>query len=535
MHRELHKNCYGDDSRIRVQVRVDKKIRVVILGGGTAGWMTASALSHFLSHERYTITLIESSTIGTVGVGEATIPHIRVFNQLLGINEQDFIAKTSATYKLGIRFRGWGDVDSDYYHPFGDHGFDMEGIPFHHCWMAAHKENSSGCQSFDQYSMANVMAHSERFSPPSPDISRPESTYSYAYHLDASSYAAFLKEFSLERNVAYVIDTVEKVEVNVKSGNIEKLLLASGNLIEGEFFVDCTGFSSQLLGKALNVKFTSWKDWLPCDRAIAVQTSAVEAPKPYTQSTATRAGWCWKIPLQTRVGNGHVYCSSFISDDEALATLRNQVTGEMLTAPKIIKFEAGMRECSWQKNCVAIGLSSGFLEPLESTSIYLIQTAIFKLLELFPVGDTFDVESMEFNRSLHNEYQKIRDFIILHYHLNTRKEPFWAYCATLQLPQSLTDKMDIFTKTGNVVSYEDGLFMPPSWLAVYLGQGKRFSVYDPRADYVAAIKNERIWKGMVEQLKTIADRSPTQAEIFEKNVKFSEAASPANSLYGARR
>lgn len=505
----------------------------VILGGGTAGWMTAAALSRFLQGVA-TITLVESEAIGTVGVGEATIPHIRVFNDMLGIDEHEFMLATQATYKLGIHFRGWGSQRSDYYHPFGTHGFDIDGTPFHHYWLKARGE--AGVEAFDRFSLANVMAMEKRFVYPTDDPHSVESTYSYAYHLDAGAYAQLLRKFSEKKGVKRIEGKVENIERCRETGFIQAVQLDNGNTLEGEFFIDCSGFRSILLGGALGIAFESWKHWLPCDSALAAPSisTGVEA-NPYTQSNAQRAGWCWHIPLQNRMGNGYVYSSEYESLDQALKSLEVDSEGGFQTEPRQIKFEAGMRSKAWHKNCVGIGLSSGFLEPLESTSIYLIQVGIYKLLEMLPVKGDHAIEEAEYNRLVDNEYRKIRDFIILHYYLNDRPEEFWRYCANMNIPISLSEKIQLFTASAKVMEYESGLFMPPSWLAVYIGQGKMPEDIDLRVKCQDMDDVAKKLKKMSRYLQWIAGQYPTHEKSLRALGKGERnKVSPAMSLYGLR-
>ena len=503
--------------------------RCVILGGGTAGWMTAAAFTKFLRSEEVQIVLIESEAIGTVGVGEATIPHIRAFNDLLGIEESDFMRAVNATYKLGIRFSGWGSSNSDYYHPFGDHGFPIKGIGFHHYWLGA-KSAGAEIASFDSFSMANVLAREKKFTYPSSDPDDVLSTFSYAYHIDATAYARLLRTYS-EKRVTRIEGEVISVTKNSDTGCIEFLTLASGECIEGDLFIDCSGFRSRLLGQELGVEFKSWKKWLPCDSALAVPTEGNSLMQPYTHSTATKAGWCWKIPLQHRIGNGHVFSSDFISRADALDDLKNNLSGEMKKDPVSIRFEAGVREKTWEKNCIAVGLACGFLEPLESTSIYLIEVAILKILELLPTDSkNCLLEEKEFNRQMENEYLKVRDFIILHYALNQRTEEFWKYCANMPLPDTLQEKIDVFKATAQIVEYDAGLFMPPSWLAVYLGQG----LYPTNIDSRLTPKSIQEATALVKEMPTHLNRIVSQIET-QKNK--TDACPPASrmSLYGVRR
>lgn len=501
----------------------------VILGGGTAGWMTAAAFARFVNSENAKIILIESDSIGTVGVGEATIPHIRVFNDMLGIDEAVFMREVNATYKLGIRFSGWGDSKSDYYHPFGDHGFTINHIPFHHYWLGA-KALGLDVGSFDMYSMANVLASREKFTYPSSNPRDVLSTFSYAYHLDAAAYAKLLRSYAEARGVVRIEGEMRSVNRNNMTGYIESLILNSGQQINADFFIDCSGFRSRLLGQELAVEFESWKKWLPCDSALAVPTENTSPTKPYTRSTAKTAGWCWQIPLVHRTGNGHVFCSEFTTKDNAYEELKSQLPGKMLKEPMLIKFEAGIRKKTWEKNCVAIGLACGFLEPLESTSIYLIEVAILKLLELLPV-DTTDcsIEEGEFNRQMSDEYVKVRDFIILHYALNNRPEAFWKFCAEMQLPSSLQEKINTFKSTAQVTEYDSGLFRPPSWLAVYFGQGLLPTNLDSRLSTVNIQASVDDVKNYASQLLEAADKIEVHPD------KPQRSPGSKMSLYGIRR
>lgn len=503
--------------------------RYVILGGGTAGWMTAAAFARFISSDDVQVILIESEAIGTVGVGEATIPHIRAFNDMLGIEESVFMQAVNATYKLGIRFSGWGSANGDYYHPFGDHGFPIKGIGFHHYWLGA-KNLGADIESFDSFSMANVLAREKKFTYPSSDPDHVMSTFSYAYHIDATAYAKFLRSYS-ERRVTRIEGKVISVAKNNETGFIESLTLESGQCIEGDLFIDCSGFRSRLLGQELGVEFQSWKTWLPCDSALAVPTEGQSVMQPYTHSSAKKAGWCWQIPLVHRVGNGHVYSSVFTNREDALDELINNLSGDMKKDPISIKFEAGVRAKTWEKNCIAVGLACGFLEPLESTSIYLVEVAILKLLELLPNDSkNCSIEEQEFNRQMENEYVKVRDFIILHYALNDREEDFWKYCANMTLPDSLQEKIDVFKSTAHIVEYDSGLFMPPSWLAVYLGQGLFPNNVDSRLTLNNIQESIKLLKEIPAHLNQLAG----EVVVQKMDVVMRPPASRM-SLYGIRR
>ncbi|MCP8899635.1 tryptophan halogenase family protein [Gilvimarinus xylanilyticus] len=502
--------------------------KIVIVGGGTAGWMSAAAFARLLPSE-CKVTLVESQQIGTVGVGEATIPHIRYFNQLLGIPERDFMRETQATYKLAIEFTGWGNASSRYMHPFSAFGADLGGVDFHHHFLTARAIGSNA--ALDDFSLAAQLARGNRFAPP-PD--EPGLGYGYAYHLDATAYASFLRRYAEARRVVRREGKVERVTTAPNDGRIAALVLESGEVIEGDLFIDCSGFRSLLLGKTLGVSFESWRQWLPCDRAVA-QASEPLTPLPsYTRSRATASGWQWRIPLQHRTGNGQVYSSECISDDEACAQLQRALNSAPLSDPNFIQFEAGYRTHSWEKNCVAIGLSSGFLEPLESTSIYLIQMAIVKLVEFFPDADEH-ISREAFNRWMGMEYRRVRDFLVLHYHLNRRQDSdFWRYCADMNIPASLQEKIELFRESAVVQHYDQGLFAQPSWLAVYFGQGLVPLGWDSRAASVSADKVARTLHGLASQLQTMAERAPAHAEVLARGGLKREPPAAMN-LYGGGR
>ncbi len=443
---------------------------IVILGGGTSGWMTAAALSHRLAGQNIRITLIESAEIGTVGVGEATVPHIRFFNAKLGIDEADFMSRTKATFKLGIEFRNWARVGDSYIHPFGVFGEDIGGVPFHHHWARMHRAGSS--EPIDAYSLPVTAARMGRFAYPDPDPRALLSTYSYAYQFDAGLYAAFLRSYAEERGVLRREGKVIDVAQDGESGFITTVTLDSGVQVAANLFVDCSGFRGVLIEQALKSGYEDWSHWLPCDRAVAVPCATRGDLSPYTRATARDAGWMWRIPLQHRVGNGHVYCSAYVNDDDAADALVAQLESEPLAKLNFLRFKTGKRKVQWAKNVVAIGLSAGFLEPLESTSIHLIQLAIGRLLDLFPDADWDPMLATEYNRLMDLEYERVRDFLILHYHATERTDtPFWNYVRTMPIPDSLRHKMEMFRQRGVVVNYRDGMFLDASWIAVYLGQG----------------------------------------------------------------
>lgn len=463
---------------------------VVIAGGGTAGWMTAAALAKLLGQTNVRIRLIESELIGTVGVGEATLPHLRFFNDTLGIDEADFLAGVQGTIKLGIQFRDWARIGDAYIHPFGDYGRDIAGVEFLQYWLRLNKLGRVG--RICEYSLPVMIAEMERFAPPAADPRAVMSSFSYAYHIDAGLYAKYLRVYSEARGVERIEGKIAAVNQRAGDGFIESLTMESGEIVAGDLFIDCTGFRGLLIEQTLRAGFEDWSENLPCDRAVAAPCESPGPPLPYTRATARPAGWQWRIPLQHRMGNGYVYCSKYISDDDAAATLLANLEGALAGEPRFLKFTAGKRRLQWSKNCVAIGLASGFLEPLESTSIYLIQAGVTVLAELFPRQrfDRSDID--EFNRVMDLEYERVRDFLVLHYHATERNDsPFWDYARTMPIPDSLAYKMELFRKRGHILRYKDGLFLHPSWVAVYLGQRIVPQGYDPLADRPAQEDLER--------------------------------------------
>jgi tryptophan halogenase len=441
---------------------------IVIAGGGSAGWMTAAALSKVLSGCR--ITLIESEEIGIVGVGEATIPPIKNFNQMLGLDEFEFLRRTKGSYKLGIQFVDWMEPGRRYFHPFGTYGRPFD---FGHLLYFWHQAQRSGraSSSLDDYCMAWVMAAQARFAPPLSDPRSVLSTYDYAYHFDASLYAAFLREVSERRGVVRMEGRIVASRLNGESGDVEALRLQDGREVPGELFIDCSGFRGLLIEDALHTGYEDWTHWLPCDRAVAVPCASAGELLPYTRSTARTAGWQWRIPLQHRIGNGYVYSSNYLDEARATATLLANLDGKALAEPRVLRFVTGRRRLAWNRNAIAIGLSSGFLEPLESTSLHLIQANILRLLAVLP-GQAFDPTARdEFNRIANSELERVRDFLILHYHLNRRGDgELWRYCANMPIPDTLSESIEQFRRQGRFVQREHEVFVRASWLAVHVGQ-----------------------------------------------------------------
>jgi len=469
--------------------------------------MTAAALAKLLPHA-CTVELVESEEIGIVGVGEATLPHLRAFVQTLGLDEAEFMRETHATFKLGIEFRDFGRIGDAYLHPFGDFGRPIHGVPFHHHWLKM-RGHSLDAPIFD-YSPCNVMAAANRFARPDTDPRSLLSTFSYAYQFDATRFAPYLRRYAEALGVRRTEGRVVSVERDGASGDVAALLLHDERRIEGDLFVDCSGFRSLLLGDAMGAEWEDWSRWLPCDRAVAVPCESPPGPiEPYTRATATRAGWRWRIPLTHRVGNGHVYSSAHIGDDEAAGALLAGLEGKALADPRILRFRAGRRRQSWVGNVIGIGLASGFLEPLESTSIYLAQMAIMRLIALFPVGGIADCDRAEFNRAVDYEYDRVRDFLVLHYHATARDDsPFWNDMRTMVVPDSLTAKIELFRRAGRIERYSHGLFLEPSWVAVYLGQGIVPERWDQRADAIEPGQLAGAMQGLSAQIATAVAAMP---------------------------
>ncbi len=462
-------------------VDAKRPLRVAIIGGGSAGWMTAAALSHRLRHN-LDLTLIESDRIGTVGVGEATIPPIRHFNRMLGIDEATFMARTQGSFKLGIQFVDWGQLGDRYMHPFGRYGIDFDAHGVFQHWLHAHHRGDP--TSLGAYSVARQMAVDNRFSHPLRNPQQVQSSYDYAYHFDAGLYAAFLRERAEAQGVTRWEGEIQSVSRDPQSGDVVSVHLSDGRVLAADLFIDCSGFRGLLIEEALKTGFEDWSHWLPCDRALAVPCKGQKAITPYTRSTARAAGWQWRIPLQHRIGNGYVYSSAFISDDEAVDTLLSNLDGARLADPRPLRFVTGRRRKAWNHNVVALGLASGFLEPLESTSLHLIQTGIMRLLALWP-GHVIDpLVREEYNRLSTYEFERIRDFIILHYKATQRTDaPLWTYTQTMSVPDSLAYKMAHFQRDGRTVSDGIELFTNASWISVYIGQNVIPRSADPALDH----------------------------------------------------
>ena len=454
---------------------------IVIVGGGTSGWMTAVALATVL-RGRYDIRLVESDEIGIVGVGEATIPMIQRFNQVAGIDENEFLRATQGTFKLGIEFVNWGRLGDRYMHGFGRFGQDLWTVGFEQYWLKMHRLGRA--HELEAYSITRMAAKANKFMPAPPDMpNTPLADIAHAYHFDASLYARYLRGLCEQRGVRRTEGKITQVLQREGDGHVTAVVLESGERVEGELFIDCSGFRGLLIEQTLHTGYEDWSHWLPCDRALAVPCESAAQLLPYTRSTAHRAGWQWRIPLQHRIGNGHVYCSQFVSDDEAAATLLGGLDGKPLADPRPIRFTTGMRKQAWNKNVVAVGLSSGFLEPLESTSIHLIQSTVQQLIDFFPDQGFSPADIAEFNRQNRFHFERIRDFIILHYHLNQRTDsPFWQACAAMAVPDSLREKLALYKARGRVVRVDNELFSEVGWLQVMQGQNLVPDGYHPLVD-----------------------------------------------------
>ncbi len=457
---------------------------IAIVGGGTAGWMAAALLARVFKDRAMQLTLIESPEIGTVGVGEATIPPIRTFNAMLGIDEDDFLRRTGATYKLGIEFHDWTRIGDRYCHPFGKYGQTYEQIAFHQHWLRLRAQGDRS--RLRDYSLSAMAGELGRVTRPATDPRLILSSLSYAFQFDASLYAQYLAEYAQACGVRRIQRKVLDVRLRGEDGFIESLRLDDESELAADLYLDCSGFRGLLIEQALKTGYVDWTQWLPCDRAVAVPCDRGGEFKPFTRSTARQAGWQWRIPLQHRIGNGYVYSSHHISDDEATAELLGHLDGTPLAEPRVLKFVTGRRRKIWDRNCVAIGLSSGFMEPLESTSIHLIQSTITRLLSFFP--DTgFDPVLIErFNQKAVFECERIRDFLILHYHATERNDtPFWDYCRNMDVPQGLREYMDLFRHAGRYFRENEELFAQISWVQVMIGQRVTPQAYHPLVDLLS--------------------------------------------------
>ncbi len=494
--------------------------RIVIVGGGTAGWMSAALLAKALGTVNYDITLVESAEIGTVGVGEATIPPILAFNDLLGLNEDEFIRETQATFKLGIDFVDWKRPGTRYFHPFGYYGSDMDGISFHDFWLRF--AAMGGSPDFGRYNAETVAAMEDRFS-------RAAGTgrLNYAFQFDAGLYAAYLRRFSEKRGVVRQEGKVVRVDQDPQSGFVTALGMENGSTVAGDLFLDCSGFRGLLIEQTLKAGYDDWSHWLPCDRAAAVPCEHGQLPSgerapitPYTRVTAREAGWQWRIPLQHRIGNGYVFCSKFIGEDEACEKLLTRLDGKALKDPKVLRFTAGHRKSMWVKNVVALGLASGFLEPLESTSIHLSQLGISRLLSMMPKSGINPAVVAEYNRLMTFDYNNVKDFLIAHYKVTERDDtPFWRHCRDMDIPDSLKARLEIFREQGRAGVQQTEMFKESSWFAVLLGQGLWPKDYNPVADAITPDDLKQRLARMRTQVQDITRNLPTHDAFIARNCR----------------
>lgn len=488
-----------------------KKKRVIIAGGGTSGWLAAAAFSKLLG-KTLDVSLIESQQIGRIGVGEATIPPLRVFHKLLGIDERELMASIQATLKLGIEFVNWGQKGDNYFHSFGVTGKDCWACDFQHFWVAGNQKKLA--DEFGTYCPELVAAREGKA------MGGDDSGVNYAYHLDAGLYAEFLKAFSLSHGANYIEGLIEQVNISPSDGSITSLTLQGGQVVEGDLFIDCTGFAGRLIGQALNTSYEPYGHYLPCDAAVAVQTELTSPPRPYTQAIAHDFGWQWRIPLQHRIGNGLVYSSRHVSDDEAMATLLENLESPAITEPRMFKYSTGRRSKVWNKNCVAVGLAAGFLEPVESTSIHLAMSSILRLLKLFPQGNIEPSLVDEFNRQSREEMDRVRNFIILHYHATERDDtPFWRYCKEMDIPDALKHRIQLFKATGSIPLQEKELFLIDSWTQVLIGQRITPNKYHPIVDMMTDESLDKFLKSLKAGVDQKVANMPTHQQFLDAYCK----------------
>lgn len=490
---------------------------IIIVGGGTAGWMAAAALSRIRAGRPVAITLIESEEIGTVGVGEATIPPFLDFNRLLEIDERDMLSMVQGSFKLGIQFVNWGKIGDSYIHPFGNYGYQVDGISFHHVW---HKYQQAGDKRPIQvFNVETMAAHFGRFAR-TEDYQRDDlPPVNYAYHIDAGRYAKYLRNYAETRGVVRREGKISDVNLDNESGFVSSVTMENGDVLKGDLFIDCSGFRGLLIEQALKTGYDDWSNFLPCNRAVALPCLREDGsgPLPYTRATAHSAGWQWQVPLQHRNGNGHVYCNEFMSDDEAHSILVNNIAGKPGAEPNFLRFVTGRRKKFWNKNVVALGLASGFMEPLESTSLHLVNTGINKLIALLSLDGVTQAQEDAFNRLTGKEYARIRDFLILHYNSTTRDDsPFWNYCRNMAVPESLTEKVELFRQNGQIFREDDELFTETSWAAVMMGQGIKMGGHNAMADAIKEPTTRREIDEMEKSIQFVVQHMPTHGDYLKQ-------------------
>jgi tryptophan halogenase len=504
----------------------DNAIRkIVIVGGGTAGWMAAAPLAQQLGR-RCEVVLVESPEIGTIGVGESTLPTIRFYNAALGLDGADFIRKTQATFKLGIEFKDWGTVGNRFFHGFGDFGPPVGNRSAYLHWLRLSREFNN-MPALENWSVSSVMAREMKFMPPSAQVPAVTDAFSFGFQFDAGLYANYLREYAVARGAQRVEGMIVEVEQHPETGFVTALKLRDGRRIEGDLFIDCSGFRGLLIEGTLKAGYEDWSNYLPCNSALAVPSAKVEQMTPYTRSTAKGAGWIWRIPLQHRTGNGHVYSNAFTTDEQARQDLLDGLDARALDEPRQLRFVTGRRRKSWVKNVVAVGLSSGFVEPLESTSIHLIETAVGKLIQLFPDRDFSPALADEFNRVMATRYESVRDFIVMHYKLTQRDDTeFWRYCANMPIPDTLRHQIELFRETGRVVVLDPDGFAEPSFVAMLMGLGASPKRYDPFVDNMDIREVHGHFAGLRDMIAKAVSRMPSQAQYIAGHV----AAPPVPGL-----
>ncbi|MGI9249663.1 MAG: tryptophan halogenase family protein [Pseudohongiellaceae bacterium] len=489
-----------------------KPLRVVVAGGGTSGWLAAAALGKLLG-KAIEVSIIESEAIGRIGVGEATIPPLRTFHRLLGIDEPTMMRETQATVKLGIEFTNWGKTGESYIHSFGVNGQDCWACEFQHFWLAGHKKGLND-DPIGLYCRELIAAREGKaFAGENTDVN-------YAFHFDAGLYAEFLKRLALKHGVKFIEGVITEVNTRPADGHIESLSMQDGSVVEGDLFLDCTGFRALLINGTLKVGYETWGHFLPCNAAVAVQSEKAGAPRPYTQAIAHGFGWQWRIPLQHRMGNGLVYSADHVSDEEALNTLLGNLESKPITEPRAFKYQTGRRAEAWNKNCIAIGLAAGFLEPVESTSIHLAMSAILRLLKLFPQGEISPTHVAEYNQQTKDEMERVRNFIILHYHATQRDDTeFWRHCRAMPIPPELEHRIKLFRETGAIPLQEKELFRVDSWTQVMLGQHIVPQSYHPIVDAMPIEELTRFLEGLKARTRDQVAKMPSHQAFLDQYCK----------------
>jgi tryptophan halogenase len=486
--------------------------RIAIVGGGTAGWMAASILARALPATGCVITVIESPDIGTVGVGEATIPPIVDLLRFLNINEADFVRYTQSTFKLGIKFTDWSHLGSSYWHPFGTFGTMINLRPFHHAWQRARAEGLA--PRFNDFSLCAALGDAGKFLFPDTTKPGPEAGLRYALHFDAALVAKYLRNYSERLGVSRLENTVADASLR-PDGFIDELVFADATRLQADLFIDCSGFRGVLIEQILKTGYVDWTDILPCDRAVAVPTEMAAARPPYTEASARDAGWRWRIPLQHRAGNGYVYSSAHIGDTEALDDLLTQVGEKPLAEPRFLRFTTGRRRLFWNRNCIALGLASGFIEPLESTSIHLVMSGVYKLLEHFPTKTFAQANIDSYNSELIADIERIRDFIVLHYCLTQREDtPLWAHCRAMKLPDSLSQRIELYRRTGRIRTKAGELFTDLSWFYIFDGMGVCPDQHDPLMDVVNLPALRDVLSSLAQATAVAAQAAPSHDSYF---------------------